>query len=86
MAIGQHIHHQHSTHAETLNEAVAGFSTGSSQRSVCIFPEGLVVLLGQKKAVQAFAQEQGESVTALIWGLLQDAMGVDKTAEGPENL
>ena len=41
---------------------------------------------GQKEAVQAFAQERGESVNALIWGLLQDAMGVDKTAEAGEDL
>ena len=39
---------------------------------------------GQKNAVQAFAQERGESVNGLIWGLLQDAMGVDKTAEETE--
>ena len=36
---------------------------------------------GQKEAVQAFAQGRGESVNALIWGLLQNAMGVDKTAD-----
>ena len=41
---------------------------------------------GQKEAVQAYAQEKGESVNALIWRLLQDAMGVDKTAEAPEDL
>ena len=41
---------------------------------------------GQKKTVQAYAQAKGESVNALIWGLLQEAMGVDKTAEGDENL
>ena len=41
---------------------------------------------GQKEAVQAFAQERGESVNALIWGLLQNAMGVDKTAEGSQDL
>ena len=40
---------------------------------------------GQKEAVQAFAQERGESVNALIWRLLQDAMGGEKTAEAPEN-
>lgn len=40
---------------------------------------------GQKEAVQAFAQQRGESVNALIWGLLQDAMGVDKTAEAGED-
>lgn len=34
---------------------------------------------GQKEVVQAYAQEKGESVNALIWRLLQDAMGVDKT-------
>ena len=36
---------------------------------------------GQKEAVQAFAQERGESVNALIWQLLQEAMGVEKTAD-----
>lgn len=41
---------------------------------------------GQKEAVQAFAQERGESVNALIWQLLQDAMGVDKTADTSEDL
>jgi len=41
---------------------------------------------GQKEAVQAFAQQRGESVNGLIWGLLQDAMGVDKTAEAGEDL
>ena len=34
---------------------------------------------GQKEVVQAFAQERGESVNGLIWKLLQDAMGVEKT-------
>ena len=41
---------------------------------------------GQKEAVQAYAQEQGESVNALIWRLLQDAMGMDKTAEASADL
>ena len=41
---------------------------------------------GEKEAVQAFAQERGESVNALIWRLLQEAMGVDKTADAPEDL
>lgn len=41
---------------------------------------------GQKEVVQAYAQSKGESVNALIWGLLQDAMGVDKTAEGNDVL
>jgi len=36
---------------------------------------------GQKEIVQAYAQENGESVNALIWRLLQEAMGVDKTAD-----
>lgn len=35
---------------------------------------------GQKEAVQAYAQERGESMNSLIWRLLQDAMGVDKTS------
>jgi hypothetical protein len=41
---------------------------------------------GQKKVVQAYAQENGQSVNALIWKLLQDAMGVDKTAKAAEDL
>ena len=41
---------------------------------------------GCKEKIQSFAQERGESVNALIWGLLQEAMGVDKTAEGNDNL
>ena len=41
---------------------------------------------GQKEVVQAFAQERGESVNALIWGLLQEAMGADKTAEATDDL
>ena len=41
---------------------------------------------GQKEAVQAYAQSKGESVNALIWRLLQEAMGVDKTAVPSENL
>ena len=41
---------------------------------------------GQKEAVQAYAQAKGESVNALIWNLLQDAMGVDKTAEADEDI
>ncbi len=34
---------------------------------------------GEKEAIQSFAQEQGESVNGLIWKLLQEAMGVQKT-------
>lgn len=41
---------------------------------------------GQKDAVQAYAQAKGESVNALIWNLLQDAMGVDKTAEADDDI
>jgi predicted HicB family RNase H-like nuclease len=41
---------------------------------------------GQKEIVQVYAQKRGESVNALIWRLLQDAMGVDKTAEGNDVL
>ena len=39
---------------------------------------------GQKELVQSFAQENGESVNALIWRLLQEAMGVDKTVEAED--
>ena len=41
---------------------------------------------GQKESVQAYAQARGESVNALIWGLLQEAMGVDKTDESNDDL
>jgi predicted HicB family RNase H-like nuclease len=41
---------------------------------------------GQKEVVQAYAQSKGESVNALIWSLLQEAMGVDKTAESNDVL
>ena len=41
---------------------------------------------GQKEVIQAFAQERGESVNALIWGLLQDALGVDKTTDTKSDL
>ena len=41
---------------------------------------------GQKDAVQAYAQAKGESVNALIWNLLQDAMGVDKTAAADDDI
>ena len=34
---------------------------------------------GAKEAIQAYAQSQGESVNGLIWKLLQEAMGVQKT-------
>ena len=40
---------------------------------------------GQKEAVQAYAQANGESVNALIWRLLQEAMGVPKTTDADEN-
>lgn len=39
---------------------------------------------GQKEIVQAYAKEHGESVNALIWRLLQDAMGADKTTGGDD--
>lgn len=41
---------------------------------------------GCKEKIQSFAQERGESVNALIWRLLQEAMGVDKTAEADTDL
>ena len=41
---------------------------------------------GCKEKIQSFAQERGESVNALIWGLLQDAMGVDKTADDSQDI
>ena len=34
---------------------------------------------GFKEAIQSFAREHGESVNSLIWKLLQEAMGAQKT-------
>ena len=41
---------------------------------------------GQKEKIQAFAEAGGETVNGFINRLIMEAMGVDKTAEGPENL
>ena len=41
---------------------------------------------GDKEKIQAFAQGQGETVNGFINRLIVEAMGVDKTAEGDENL
>ena len=41
---------------------------------------------GDKEKIQAFAQRSGETVNGFINLLIMEAMGVDKTAEGPENL
>lgn len=36
---------------------------------------------GAKEEIQAFALKQGDSVNGLIWKLLQEAMGVQKTED-----
>ena len=41
---------------------------------------------GDKEKIQAFAQKNGESVNGFINRLIAEAMGVDKTAEGNDNL
>ena len=41
---------------------------------------------GEKEKIQAFAQERQETVNGFINRLIAEAMGVDKTAEGSENL
>ena len=41
---------------------------------------------GQKEKIQAFAESNGETVNGFINRLISEAMGVDKTAEGNENL
>lgn len=38
---------------------------------------------GAKEEIQAYAQARGESVNGLIWKLLQEAMGVQKTDDTP---
>jgi hypothetical protein len=41
---------------------------------------------GDKEKIQAFAQEKGETVNGFINRLIMEAMGVDKTAEGDDDL
>ena len=41
---------------------------------------------GEKEKIQAFAETQGETVNGFINRLIAEAMGVDKTAGGNENL
>jgi len=41
---------------------------------------------GEKERIQAFAEANGETVNGFINRLIAEAMGVDKTAEGNENL
>ena len=41
---------------------------------------------GDKEKIQAFAQENGETVNGFINRLIMEAMGVDKTAEGNDDL
>ena len=41
---------------------------------------------GDKERIQAFVQERGETVNGFINRLIAEAMGVDKTAEGSEDL
>ena len=41
---------------------------------------------GDKEKIQAFAQENGETVNGFINRLIMEAMGVDKTAESNDDL
>lgn len=41
---------------------------------------------GEKEKIQAFAESNGETLNRFINRLITEAMGVDKTAEGPEDL
>ena len=41
---------------------------------------------GQKEQIQAYAEQNGETLNGFINRLIAEAMGVDKTAEGNENL
>ena len=41
---------------------------------------------GDKEKIQAFAQEKGETVNGFINRLIMEAMGLDKTAEGNDDL
>ena len=41
---------------------------------------------GDKERIQAFVQERGETVNGFINRLIAEAMGVDKTAEGSEDI
>ena len=41
---------------------------------------------GDKEKIQAYAQSRGETVNGLINRLIADAMGVDKTANGDQDL
>lgn len=41
---------------------------------------------GDKDRIQAYVQERGETVNGFINRLIAEAMGVDKTAEGSEDI
>ena len=41
---------------------------------------------GEKDRIQAFAEANGETVNGFINRLIMEAMGVDKTAEGNDDL
>lgn len=41
---------------------------------------------GDKEKIQEFAEARGETVNGFINRLIAEAMGVDKTADGIENL
>ena len=41
---------------------------------------------GEKEKIQAFAESNGETLNGFINRLITEAMGEDKTAEGPEDL
>ena len=41
---------------------------------------------GQKEKIQAYAESRGETVNGFINRLIADAMGLDKTPEGGQDL
>ena len=41
---------------------------------------------GQKEKIQMYAESRGETVNGFINRLIADAMGVDKTADGDQDL
>ena len=41
---------------------------------------------GDKERIQAYVQERGETVNGFINRLIAEAMGVDKTTDGAEDL
>ena len=47
--------------------------------------KGITTYMIRKEKIQAFAQENGETVNGFINRLIAQAMGVDKTTNVPEN-